>query len=223
MGRRKKADIEAEAAKKAALEQQEEVKETKKPRINTTGDKEKDPEVWEVLGFTDGKYQISNYGNVRSHIHSEEGVLLSQSEVNGYPVVSLMVQGKARQYYVHRLVAENFVKQADGEIIVHHKDWDKKNNYHKNINWITPEWAYKKREKKKRLELKDENKGKSNSKLKPEDILMLKRMLRNGIKQNVIAKLFAISEMQVTRIKRNENWAHIDEILEKEEAAKKNK
>ena len=33
--------------------------------------------------------------------------------------------------------------------------------------------------------------------------------LKNGIKQNVVAKLFAISEMQVTRIKRNENWAHI--------------
>jgi len=48
-----------------------------------------------------------------------------------------------------------------------------------------------------------------NSKLKAEDVKVLKSMLEKGIKQNVIAKLFSISEMQVTRIKRGENWAHI--------------
>jgi DNA invertase Pin-like site-specific DNA recombinase len=50
-----------------------------------------------------------------------------------------------------------------------------------------------------------------NTKLKPEDVRQMKQMLKRGVKQNVIAKLFAISEMQVTRIKRNENWAAIDE------------
>jgi DNA invertase Pin-like site-specific DNA recombinase len=48
-----------------------------------------------------------------------------------------------------------------------------------------------------------------NSKLKPEDVKVLKGMLEKGVKQNVIAKLFSISEMQVTRIKRGENWGKI--------------
>ncbi len=53
-----------------------------------------------------------------------------------------------------------------------------------------------------------------NSKLKPDDVKVLKGMLEKGIKQNVIAKLFSISEMQVTRIKRGENWSMIKAPVE---------
>jgi DNA invertase Pin-like site-specific DNA recombinase len=52
----------------------------------------------------------------------------------------------------------------------------------------------------------------TSSKLKAEDVALLKSMLDRGIKQKVIAKLFCISEMQVTRIKRNENWAEIQAL-----------
>ncbi|MGE4290375.1 MAG: hypothetical protein AB7E36_16995 [Salinivirgaceae bacterium] len=54
------------------------------------------------------------------------------------------------------------------------------------------------------------------SKLNAEDVLRIKSMLQRGITQNVIAKLFCVSEMQITRIKRGENWAHIkapEEVL----------
>ena len=48
-----------------------------------------------------------------------------------------------------------------------------------------------------------------NSKLKESDVRQLKLMLAKGITQSIIAKMFRISEMQVTRIKRGENWGHI--------------
>ncbi len=187
------------------------VKETKEsPETTEETKKEKEAELWESLPFTEGRYEISSHGRVRSFLQNEDGKLLTPCEVNGYPVVSLMIDGKPRQYYIHKLVADVFVTRIEGEIIVHHKDWDKTNNYHKNINWLTPESSSKKRDRRRKELTKGENKPGSNSKLKIEDIIRLKRLLKMGIKQNVIAKLFAISEMQVTRIKRNENWAHVE-------------
>jgi len=38
---------------------------------------------------------------------------------------------------------------------------------------------------------------------------LLKSMLQRGVVQAKIAKMFCISEMQVTRIKRGENWGHV--------------
>ena len=49
----------------------------------------------------------------------------------------------------------------------------------------------------------------TNSKLGKQDIVLLKSMLERGVKQKVIAQLFCISEMQVTRIKKGENWGQI--------------
>lgn len=48
-----------------------------------------------------------------------------------------------------------------------------------------------------------------NTRLKERDIIQLKMMLQRGIPQVKIAKLFCISEMQVTRIKRGENWGDV--------------
>ena len=49
----------------------------------------------------------------------------------------------------------------------------------------------------------------NNSKLKEKDVMLLKSMLQRGVSQSKIAKMFCISEMQVTRIKRGENWGHV--------------
>ena len=53
----------------------------------------------------------------------------------------------------------------------------------------------------------------NNNKLKESDITLLKSMLQRGVVQAKIAKMFCISEMQVTRIKRGENWGHV-QLLE---------
>jgi len=34
-------------------------------------------------------------------------------------------------------------------------------------------------------------------------------MLQRGVTQQIIAKMFRISDMQVSRIKRGENWGHV--------------
>jgi len=169
-------------------------------------------EVWEIITFADKKYEVSNYGRVKSYCYNKnEGRILKPGLTKGFHTVTFKTNGKKKTFLVHKLVAIFFVpKDNDNQSIAIHLDWNKRNNYYKNLKWVTKDEAYKRIMPRLQEINKIKNKGLiRNSKLKAEDVKVLKSMLEKGIKQNVIAKLFSISEMQVTRIKREENWAHI--------------
>ncbi len=169
-------------------------------------------EVWKIITFADKKYEVSNYGRVKSYCYNKnEGKILKPGLTKGFHTVTFKTNGKKKTFLVHKLVAIFFVpKDNDNQSIAIHLDWNKRNNYYKNLQWVTKDEAYKRIMPRLQEINKIKNKGLiRNSKLKAEDVKVLKSMLEKGIKQNVIAKLFSISEMQVTRIKREENWAHI--------------
>lgn len=48
-----------------------------------------------------------------------------------------------------------------------------------------------------------------NSKLDVSQVEQIKAMLERGVKGKLIAKMFKVSEMQITRIKRGENWGNV--------------
>ena len=169
-------------------------------------------EEWLTIPFVDGNYEISNYGRVKSYYYDKiNGKILKPGKIGGFPSVTLRMNGKTKSFLIHKLTAELFVpRENDDQNIVIHLDWNKQNNYFKNLQWVTRDESYKRMFKKfKENEKKSGKIIRRNTKLKPEDVKVLKSMLNKGIKQNVIARLFCISEMQVTRIKRNENWGAI--------------
>ena|SRR6056297_2256714 len=169
-------------------------------------------EVWKRIPFAEKRYEVSNYGRVKSYCYNkEEGKILSPGITKGFYTVTFKTNGKKKTFLVHKLVAMAFVpKDNENQTIAIHLDWNKRNNYFKNLKWVTRDESYKRIMPRLQEINKIKNKGLiRNSKLKAEDVKVLKSMLEKGIKQNVIAKLFSISEMQVTRIKRGENWAHI--------------
>jgi hypothetical protein len=169
-------------------------------------------EVWKVIPFADKKYEVSNYGRVKSYCYDKnEGKILKPGLTKGFHTVTFKTNGKKKTFLVHKLVALLFVpKDSEDQNIAIHLDWNKRNNYYKNLKWVTKDESYKRIMPRLQEINKIKNKGLiRNSKLKAEDVKVLKSMLDKGVKQNVIAKLFSISEMQVTRIKRGENWAHI--------------
>lgn len=169
-----------------------------------------DDEVWKFIKSTNQKYAISNYGRVKSFVLYEDGRIIKAKDVRGFNVVVIKLNSKNKTCLVHRLVAEQFVpRENPNQTKVTHIDWNLKNNHYTNLKWLSLEESLK------RVSVK--NKGKTwsgkiyitNTNLKEKDIVVLKQMLNRGIKQNVIAKLFHISEMQVTRIKRGENWKNV--------------
>lgn len=93
-------------------------------------------EIWkDIVGF-EGKYQISNYGNVKSLNYKKKGVphlLKPIFTKDGYKQVSI----NQKMRYVHRLVAEHFIDNIDNKKQVNHKDEYKQNNCVDNLEWVT--------------------------------------------------------------------------------------
>ena len=59
---------------------------------------------------------------------------------SGYMVVCLHKNGRQRNHYVHRLVAEAFCDNKNGYNEINHKDENKQNNQLTNLEWCTREY-----------------------------------------------------------------------------------
>lgn len=97
-------------------------------------------EIWKDIAGYEGKYQVSNYGQVKSLNYNRTGreQLLKQHSVStGYCQVNLWKNGEHKMHYVHRLVAEAFVSGYEEGLVVNHIDESKTNNHHSNLEWVT--------------------------------------------------------------------------------------
>ncbi len=179
-------------------------------------------EQWKEIKFKKGalrlKYAVSNHGRLASFKDKiKDGTLLKGSSIDGYPILNLRPDGKSKSYFVHRLVAETFSKKSKPKATyVIHLDFKKGNNSTKNLRWAT------------KAEMEDHQKKnpavikarKERLKTKPTEGLKLnlakvkkiKSMIGSKsrtLKMSDIARKFGISEMQLYRIKRGENWGHV--------------
>ena len=93
-----------------------------------------------IKGY-EGLYEIDENGGVYSIAIGKSrrtGKLKPYLNNSGYLRVNLYDRnGKAHKYYVHRLVAEHFLKKETGCHNVDHKDCNKLNNNANNLEWIT--------------------------------------------------------------------------------------
>lgn len=97
-------------------------------------------EVWKDIEGYEGLYQVSNTGQVKSLNYKGHGVvkLLKQDIIhNGYKRVSLVKNGKKKNYLVHRLVAIAFLPNPHGYKEINHIDENKVNNMISNLEWCS--------------------------------------------------------------------------------------
>ena len=170
-------------------------------------------EEWLPVPESNGQYLVSNYGRIKSFIvDKKNGIIMNCSVVNSYRCVQLKINGGPRRYYVHKLVAEVWIPQPSRDHSqVLHLDRNLKNNHVSNLEWATKETCYLRNAQYLSQKYTDPNRPKviTQSKLKEQDIVHLKTMLNRGIPNSRIAKMFCISETQVARIKKGENWNHV--------------
>lgn len=95
----------------------------------------------DIIGY-DGKYKISNFGNVMSMNYrgntKKQKVLTPIRHHLGYLLVHLVGEGnKVKIKMIHTLVAEAFIPNPDGKKFVNHIDGNKQNNHVSNLEWAT--------------------------------------------------------------------------------------
>ncbi len=90
---------------------------------------------YQNINGTDPEYKICSNGTVISVKYKKSRILKDYKAGKGYRMVDMMYNGKRVKKYVHRLVAEHFIKNSKNLPEVNHKDGDKNNNCVKNLNW----------------------------------------------------------------------------------------
>lgn len=90
-------------------------------------------EVWKDIEGYEGRYKVSNLGNVYSCYVNRN--LKHGKTQDGYPYVMLRKNGKQKIQLIHRLVAIHFIPNPNNLPIINHKDEDKSNYSIDNLEW----------------------------------------------------------------------------------------
>lgn len=90
-------------------------------------------EMWVEISGSNGKYFISNLGNLYSTKHKR--ILQGGYNLMGYKIVGLTHMGPQKMFLVHRLVAAEFVENPLKENTVNHINAIKTDNRACNLEW----------------------------------------------------------------------------------------
>ncbi|MHA4169913.1 NUMOD4 domain-containing protein [Bacillus cereus] len=183
-------------------------------------------EVWKPIEGTEGLYEVSSHGRVRSLDRFIEykckgktvrrlqrGRFLSNSSDAEYQVVKICNKDGHQYIRIHQLVANAFVEKAEGKDYVNHKDANKHNNRADNLEWVTQKEniAYARE-----MGLCSDTVGEDHhsSKLTEDDVRWIRENDRttNGgrMSREEMAKTLGVSGVTVTKAANRQTRKHID-------------
>ena len=95
-------------------------------------------EVWKPIEGYEGRYEVSNFGRVKSFAYDRQNGRMIRGSTNrdGYHTITFHDgRGNIKTILLHRLVALAFVDNPEGYREINHKDEDKDNNRAENLEW----------------------------------------------------------------------------------------
>ena len=129
---------------------------------------------------------------------------------------------KRKRFYgalTHRLVAQYFLDQpAENQTLVAHIDYDKLNNHHSNLKWMSrDENALHQKSSpfviKAKAKVLNGKTRRTNTKLTEKQVMILKKRMNEGVSLADLAKRNKVTVTQLSRIKRGENWGRVPAAL----------
>ena len=162
-------------------------------------------EMREIPGFP--SYWCSEDGEIYSAKRSGSFVRMKKAvKRTGYESIALMVGSTYRYPLVHRLVLETFKGPARG-LHCNHKNGIRSDNRLENLEWVTR--AENERHARSVLGKKLHGEHHPVSKLKPADIVEIRRLKAEGQTYNALSQRFGVGISQLARIVKGEKWRHI--------------
>lgn len=157
----------------------------------------------------EGRYEVSDFGRVRSRLHGDKPrILISNAAPNGYLKLTLG-RGRGRKRIkrsVHRLVLESFVCKRPSGFECSHENGDRADNRLANLRWRTPRQNYSLR-----YVHGTEQWGVKNAhaKLNDEKVMKIRTMIADGVSAIIIGKRFGVHKSAIHHIKGGRTWRHL--------------
>jgi hypothetical protein len=169
-------------------------------------------EIWKKLELN-GYYpiEVSSFGRVKAlekfvkysdgrNRRYKEYIMTPRFDSKGYYQICLHGENCKKEFRVHRLVAEAFIKNIENKPCVNHKDGNRKNNNVSNLEWVT----YSENTKDGIYRGSIYKPGKKINLSDSENIRTIYQ--KTNLKQREIASMFNLTQTQISRIIRNKNW-----------------
>lgn len=173
-------------------------------------------EIWKDIVGYEGIYKISSLGKIKSYdrivdfnkIKALRPSKLLKTRVGkgGYEYTVVSVNKKRETLKIHRMVAIAFIPNLENKLCVNHINGIKTDNRADNLEWVTYSensiHAVS-------IGLKKGIKGENShlSKIKHKDVNKIRELHKQKkFSQARLAKLFNVSQSQISRIVRFKNW-----------------
>lgn len=169
------------------------------------------------------RYAISNKARLISFKDDmKTGRLLKGGMVDGYKTFGYKItqddKRVSKRFFIFKLVAEYFIpKTSEDQTYVLHLDYKRDNDDVRNLKWATREEMIAHGKKSPHViqakkNLIEHNRKSDGTKLTITKVILIKKMLQNPSRKTrlkMIAKQFGVSETQIIRIQKGENWGYI--------------
>ena len=158
-------------------------------------------ETWKDVPGFEGKYQVSNCGNVRSVPggHRSGGLLKPGKSSNGYLTVALYKDSKSVSYLIQDLVMAAFVGPKPPHCVTRHMDDNREHNSLDNLQYGSQSENYKDVY---RL-------GGTHKKLTADDVLDIRKSLEMGEDKHVLAEKYNVCERVIRNIRAGRSFSWI--------------
>jgi len=177
-------------------------------------------EIWKEIKGYENMYQVSNLGKIKSlkrYIYNNRygqslvsEKILKAGKNYGYLHVLLCKNGQMKNFKVHRLVAQAFLRLdiTNKKLCVCHKDDNPQNNKLDNLWLGTHKDNTQDMFSKNRQHNRNGEKHPS-SKLTEKQVKKIRELLKTPLFQREIAKMYNISNKTISKIHTNKSWKHI--------------
>lgn len=179
-----------------------------------------DKEIWKQIpylkGHTTKNYAVSTQGRLASYTDSIDRKQILKTHLNGgYPLISVLYDGKSKSVFVHHAIGLVFLKKKATQTNIIHLDHNKQNNRLTNLKWVSKHQQIQHAKESPHVVKALARKvytGATAKKLNEKKVVQLKKEIWNPertITLKNLATKYGIAEMNLYRIKNGEMWFHV--------------